>query len=75
MINVKDFPKIVQAFKDAYATPSEKDEVWLDEQLCGPGTGIIYDEKTESIKIATGWKADEEGNIRRLSEFGPGVVK
>lgn len=70
MINVKEFPTIIEKFK---AAENDAEYAKLDQELCGPSTGIYYDEDRNEIVIAEDWTVDEDGNVVPCSNYGPGV--
>ena len=35
------------------------------QQALGPGTGIVWDEETDTLNIASDWYADANGDIVR----------
>lgn len=71
MINVKEFPSIIAKMKAAAG--NDKEYAKLDQELCGPATGIYYDEDKDEIVIAEDWTVDEKGNVVPCSNYGPGV--
>lgn len=62
MINVNDFDKIAEQLK---INKNHDNYEKLIQKYTGPGTGLIWDEETETIKIASGWYADANGDIVR----------
>lgn len=73
--NTKDFhrieERIAQVLADAnatYDTPEEKAEAEKRfkstlNHYTGPATGLVWDDETGKISIASGWHADADGNV------------
>lgn len=74
-LNVRDFERIekriAEAAKEIDAkddlTQEQKDDAFMSilNHYTGPGTGIVWDDKTGTVSIASEWHADEQGFIVR----------
>lgn len=71
--NVKDFQRIekriaqvkAEVDTDTTMTEAEKEERFMSvlNHYTGPDTGLVWDDKTGKISIASGFHADAEGNV------------
>lgn len=74
-LNIDDFPRIekriAEAAKKVDADPGlsqqERDDAFMSilNHYTGPGTGIVWDDETGKLSIASGWHADDNGFIVR----------
>lgn len=72
-INVKDFQRIekriaqvrAEVEADAKLTEAEKEERFMSvlNHYTGPMTGLVWDDKTGKVSIASGFHADANGDI------------
>lgn len=71
----KDFPRIEKRIAEAAReidakedlTQEQKDEAFMSvlNHYTGPATGIVWNDETGKVSIASGWHADENGYIVR----------
>lgn len=71
--NIKDFARIekriaqvkAEVDTDAKMTEAEKEERFMSvlNHYTGPDTGLVWDDKTGKISIASGFHADADGNV------------
>lgn len=60
MVNVTDFEMI----KDLFAKAENEDQYTaINDEYCGPATGIWYNKEAKEIVVANGWTIDDNGNI------------
>ena len=61
-INIKDMDRIAAKLKDAKYSDNYENVL---QKYTGPGTGIVWDEETDTLNIASDWYADANGDIVR----------
>lgn len=61
-INIKDMDRIAAKLKDAKGSDNYENVL---QKYTGPGTGIVWDEETDTLNIASDWYADANGDIIR----------
>lgn len=71
--NVNDFARIEKRLAQARAEIDSNAELTAEEKeaafesilnhYTGPDTGLVWDDKTNKISIASGFHADSEGNV------------
>lgn len=71
--NIHDFQRIEKRLaqiqrelaEDAELTQAQKDKIFLLKlnHYTGPDTGLVWDDQTGKISIASGWHADADGNV------------
>lgn len=71
MYNKNDIPRMEAELTAAIGTP-EYDI--LNQEYTGPGVGLVFDDKTGVLSLASEWTFDANGDIVRLDSItGPGV--
>ena len=61
-INVKEFPAIREEMRHA---TQKGGNLGAHAAKYGPDTGVWYDEDTDEVKVASGWRIDENGDVVR----------
>lgn len=71
--NVNDFDRLEKLLaqiqrelaEDTELTQAQKDKIFLLKlnHYTGPETGLVWDDQTGKISIASGWHADADGNV------------
>lgn len=75
MYNEKDIDRLVAELAQAQAEDGERYEKLL-EKYTGPATGLMYDDETYELTIASTFAPDEDGNIVNiLDNTGPAMGK
>ena len=62
IINIKDMDNIAAKLADAQGSDNYENVL---QKYTGPGTGLVWDEDAQELKIASDWIADANGDIVR----------